>query len=76
MDNAPLSPGLSCASAVYDYPLSTPSPIIIPPSASQSLRTTLQYVTQLRDESSSIGNLPFVDGLVVERVLRAYRMVQ
>jgi hypothetical protein len=76
MDNAPLSPGLSCACATYDYPPSTPSPITTPPSATQSLRTTSQYVTQPRDESGSIGNLPFVDGLVVERVVRAYRMVQ
>jgi hypothetical protein len=83
MDNAPLSLELSCASVAYDYPLSIPSPITIPPSVTQSLKTksptpssVAPYVTQPRDESGSIGNLPFVDGLGVERVVHAYRMVQ
>jgi hypothetical protein len=83
MDNAPLSLEISCAFTAYDYLPSTPSPITTPPSATQSLKTTspipssiAPYVTQSRHESGSIGNLPFVDGLGVERVVRAYCMVQ
>jgi hypothetical protein len=83
MDNAPLSPELSCASTAYDYPPSTPSPVSTPPSTTQSLSTTYPrpfsgttYLIHPEDASSSIGNLLFVDGLGVQRVVRTYRMVQ
>jgi hypothetical protein len=83
MENASLSPEISCASTAYDYPPRTPSPTSIPPSGTQSLNTTspslssvAPYLTHPRDVLGSIGNLPFVDGLGVQRVVRAYRMVQ
>jgi hypothetical protein len=83
MENASLSPELSCTSTTYDYPSRTPSPTSTPPSGTQSLSTTstspssiAPCLTHPRDSSGSIGNLPFVDGLGVQRVVCAYRMVQ
>jgi hypothetical protein len=83
MENASLSAVLSCASATYDYPSRTPSPIGTPPFGTQSLSTTsispfviAPYLTHLGDASGSIGNLPFVDGLGVQRIVCAYCMVQ
>jgi hypothetical protein len=83
MENASSSPELSCASVAYDYPPRTPSPTSTPPSGTQSLSTTspslssvAPYLTHPGDVFGSIGNLPFVDGLGVQRVVRAYRMVQ
>jgi hypothetical protein len=83
MENTSLSPELSCASVTYDYPSRTPSPTGTPPSGTQSLNTTsaspssiAPYLTHPGDASGSIGNLPFLDGLGVQRVVRAYHMVQ
>ena len=83
MDNAPLSPELSCAFAAYDYLPSIPSPVSTPPSTIQSLSTTYprpsnrtRYLTYLGGTSGSIDNLPFIDGLGVQRVVRTYHMVQ
>jgi hypothetical protein len=83
MENASLSPELSCASAAYDYPPRTPSPTSTLPSGIQSLSTTspsffsvAPYLTHLGDVFGSISNLPFVDGVGVQKVVRAYQMVQ
>jgi hypothetical protein len=83
MENASLSPKLSCTSATYDYPSCTPSPTGTPPSGTQSLSTTSPSPSNIApcfthpgDASGSIGNLSFVDGLGVQRVVRAYCMVQ
>lgn len=76
------SPELSSTIASYDYLPSTPSPMDTPPSLGNScgiayhgpiIRAT--FLIHLVDTSISIGSLLFVDGLDVDRVMHAYRMV-
>jgi hypothetical protein len=81
-NNALLSPDVSCASAAYDYPPSTPSPIGTVACTAHSLSTVSPkppsvppYLSHPSNTSISISSLSFVDGLGVYSVVRAYRMV-